>query len=185
MASSKSQANGLDVFFSGGWAAQSKMASQLVAGLQIVDGYVGFRSFRSLDEYLRGRFGFGVPTAEVLRDGAGRDTGSIQWFYSKGQVLIRIKDQARSRRPESAGHMAVVIATGKSWDEEIAKVSSSGQLIPKLGFTNRCSQAGDWRTLCKAGSTTAEIYETEDKWADSAHFDFMKGFDWQGAEKYI
>lgn len=188
----ESHADGRDVFFSKGWAKESAMAKRLVAGLRLQGGFVGYSTFRALNEYLRGNYGFNEPYAQDITNN-GNPTGFLQWFYQFGSVWVRIKNQPRARRSESAGHMAVVIATGPSWWEEVAKVSSTGELLPKSGFTSDKypkkpflnKPNNNWKVLCKIGASIEAILAAEDRWADAAHFDFIPEFDWAGAERYI
>lgn len=173
----------LGVFDSPGFAHECKRVRRLIAGLLGAGGAVRFQTFRDLDGYLQGQFGFAMVKAEALLNLQGADTGFLQWFYRYNHVWIRVKDQPRGAA--KSGHMAAVLADGESWDDEIAKFSRTGQIVPKQGFVRRLNEAGDYRSLSRAGSTMKEIMATEDAWADQCHFNLPDGFDWSGGERYL
>jgi len=154
-------------------------ARQLIVNLCGQDGLVRFTSFRDLDDYIVGRNGFSRVKVEELKG-----TLNIQVFYRYTNVWVRLKDQPRWGR-KSAGHMAVILGADDTWDGEVAKFSRTGQIIPKQGFIRRLNDESDWRNLSRAGDSIREIYQTEDAWANSCHFDLVENFDWRGVEAYI
>ena len=73
--------------------------------------------------------------------------------------------------------MAISLATGLGWPDEVAKFYRSGALILKLGAVPRA----DHRALRRLGRTAQEILALVDRWAEACHFDFVSGFDASGA----
>ncbi len=172
----------MSIYSSPGFAHECKRARRLIAGLLGADGVVRFSRFRELDLYIQGQFGFRIVKAEALMN-RGQDTGYIQWFYRYNHVWVRLKDQPRGS--SRSGHMAVILADGGSWIDELAKFCRSGQLVPKQGFVRRLSGSGDHRSLTRTGATVADIYAVEDAWANQCHFNLPDEFDWGGGEAYL
>jgi hypothetical protein len=68
--------------------------------------------------------------------------------------------------------MTISEAVGLDWNQEAAKFSRDGSVVPKLGS----SRAGsDWRALMRIGDYAA-IEASDQRWADLCHFDFVAGF---------
>jgi hypothetical protein len=173
----------MGIFESPSFSHEQKRAQRLIAGLFGQDGYVRFKSFRELDGYIQNQQGFKIVKAAPLLDNNKNDTLLIQWFYRYGHVWVRLKNQPR--RGTKSGHMAVVLADGEEWDDEVGKFSRTGQLMPKQGFVMRLALAGDERSFWKAGKTQKEVFGKEDAWADACHFNLVDDFNWSGGEKYV
>lgn len=178
-------------------------ARELVASLFQVDGRVRFKSFPELHAYIVSQHGFKFLFAEKL---GNRD---FQLFYRFGDYLwIRAKDAKRLSCPTSAGHMAVTLATGKEFREELCKVSRTGSFVPKLQPVSRpgstkdgLADSNDWRNLDriaknfpvseqqaeaakKAGKPIPSPQSLfDDSFAGDCHFDFRDDFDWNGVEQ--
>jgi hypothetical protein len=150
-------------------------ATRLISGLLQPGGGVRFSSFHELDSYITGQHGFTFIKAREL------GPKYFQLFYRWNNLWARVKDQPRMGR-KSGGHMAVILAAGDSWEEEVGKFSRSGQLVPKQGFIRRLSDAGDFRSASRVATTAEQVYAIEDAWADVCHFDFPAGFDWSGVD---
>ena len=162
-------------------------ARDFVASLFDQTGLVRFTDYRALDGYIVGRHSISFVKASELGSPMGPKK-YFQLFYRCSYVWVRLKDQPRSRS-KSGGHMAVILAAGDSWEEEVGKISRTGDLVPKRGFIRRfdsedgLSDLNDYRRLAGVGSTVKDIYSVEDAWADSCHFDLPENFDWNGVEQ--
>lgn len=155
------------------------IAKQYIANLFSFNGsshLVRFTSLRGgLDEYTCDQHGF-----NLLCPPEREQTKPESWhiFYTKKDVQVRVKTKGTKHRPKP--HMVVTLAIGKDFSEEVAKFDRSGELRAKLGFSNR--PGIDHRSLMKAGSSTKEIMDKDDAWANAVHFDLPEPFNDEGAE---
>ena len=75
--------------------------------------------------------------------------------------------------------MTLSLATGLGWPDEAAKISSGGNVVPKVGGIPRAG--ANWRALLRVGSTMDELEAADNAWAEACHFDFVSNFDGSGA----
>ena len=130
------------------------------------NGQVRFASASALHGHLCTAYGFTLArnTHEGVR------AGGRHLFYVRGNVLLRVKTSGTWIRPRP--HMTISEAVGLDWNDEAAKFSRDGSVVPKLGS----SRAGsDWRALMRIGDLNA-IEASDQRWADLCHFDFVSGF---------
>jgi hypothetical protein len=137
--------------------------------LDLLDGNrnVRFTSVKQLHECLSRDYGFALRrnTTQGVRPG-GRHL-----FYVLGNLLVRVKTSGTAIRPNP--HLTLSLASGLDWNQEDAKVNQAGAVVPKLG----ASRAGsDWRALARIGDMAA-IEASDQRWADTCHFNFAAGFD--------
>jgi len=162
---------GLRVLESLTTGGEEAFARQLLLDLLNADGRVRFTSATALHNHLCQSHGFTLArnTHEGVQEG-GRHL-----FYVRGNVLLRVKTSGTRIRPRP--HMTVSEAVGLDWNQEAAKFTRDGAVVPKLGS----SRAGsDWRALMRIGNYDA-IEASDQRWADLCHFDFVDGFSDQGA----
>jgi hypothetical protein len=106
--------------------------------------------------------------------------GGRQLFYVTGPVLIRVKTGGTKAHP--GDHMTVSLAEGLDWPEEVAKFNHDGELVPRLSPVVAALKANLWRSLVRLQEETGGAWEeSDDRWAQSCHFDFAPGFDPSGA----
>jgi hypothetical protein len=144
---------------------------RLLLDLLNADGQVRFTSATALHVHLCRLYGF------TLRRNTheGVQAGGRHLFYVHGNVLLRVKTSGTRIRPRP--HMTISEAVGLDWNQEAAKFSRDGSVMPKLGS----SRAGsDWRALMRIGDYNA-IEASDQRWADLCHFDFVAGFSDAGA----
>lgn len=144
----------------------------LLRDLLDADGRVRFMSVVSFHDHLCRRYQF------VLRKNNTQSVrpGGRHLFYVNGPLLIRVKTSGTNVRPEP--HMTVSLAEGLSWPEEAAKFNRRGQTTPRVGAVSTASEAGMWRALQRLGDTAQA---SDDRWANSCHFNFVNRFDDSGA----
>ena len=147
----------------------------LLRDLLDADGRVRFKSIVAFHDHLCRRFGF------VLRENSTQFVrpGGRHLFYVNGPLLIRVKTSGTKFRPEP--HMTVSLAEGLGWPEEAAKFNRLGQMTPRVGAVPAAATGGMWRHLQRLGDTSQAILDSDDRWADSCHFNFVRGFDDSGA----
>jgi hypothetical protein len=154
------------------------IAGKLLRELLNGEGLVKVKSIHVLHNRLcSSDYGFVLRknTAEFVRRG-GR-----QLFYLNGRVLVRVKTEGTEVHP--GHHMTVSLAEGLDWPEEVAKFNRQGILVPRLSPVRGASKAGLWRSLVRLEQDTQRsMFDSDDRWADSCHFDFAPGFDASGAD---
>ena len=156
------------------------VASDLVRDLLNSAGQVRFASPHEIHTFLTRNYQFafrGATDQFVL-------PGSWHAFYMRGCLLTRVKtgETFMRRRP----HLTISAAAGLGWDDEIMKLTRSGEFVPKAGGMPQASRNGDFRALQRLGGSTAEIIASDDRWANSCHFDFVPEFNGAGAlELYV
>ena len=155
---------------------ERNVAKKFLVNLFNDQGQVRFTRIQAFHDYATGQYPFVLVDNQPERD---RPKGR-QLFYQYGQIQVRVKTDGTVRRPQP--HMVVTLAVGQSWPDEIGKLTRTGELIPKTGPVPRLAKSNDWRTLARIGPSVEEINETDDDWAESAHFDFAPGFDGTGAD---
>jgi hypothetical protein len=143
----------------------------LLLDLLDASGRVRFTSAAGLHGHLCTAYGFTLSRNSP----EGVRAGGRHLFYVRGNVLLRVKTSGTWIRPRP--HMTISEAVGLDWNDEAAKFSRDGSVVPKLGS----SRAGsDWRARMRIGDYNA-IEASDQRWADLCHFDFLAGFSDAGA----
>jgi hypothetical protein len=158
----------LDSLTTGG---EEEFARRLLHDLLNASGLVRFPSAVDLHAHLLAVYAFALRR----NTHEGVVPGGRHLFYVHGNVLLRVKTSGTfmRRRP----HMTISEAVGLDWNDEAAKFSRLGDVVPKLGS----SRAGsDWRALMRIGDYAA-IEASDQRWADLCHFDFVGNFSDAGA----
>lgn len=150
------------------------LVRRLMNDLLDVNGRVRFKSVGGLHDRLTRVYGFALR----MNSTQGVRPGGRHLFYVNGPVLIRVKTSGTERHPTP--HMTVSLAEGLGWPDEAAKFNRQGDVVPRVSSVDAAIKAGMWRSLQRLGDTEA-IFESDDRWADACHFDFVAGFDASGA----
>jgi hypothetical protein len=106
--------------------------------------------------------------------------GGRQLFYVNGPILIRVK--TKGTRVHPGDHMTISLAEGLDWPEEVGKFNNQGVLVPRLSPVMGAAKAGLWRSLARLEREFGSMSDSDDRWANSCHFDFAPGFDASGAD---
>ncbi len=165
-------AQAMTVFASPSAASERQLVQRLLVDLLDRDGRVRFKSVVSFHDHISRTYGLALVQNATF----GVREGGRHLFYLHGNVLLRVKTTGTARRP--VAHMTISLATGLGWPDEVAKISRSGEVVPKLGSVPRA----DHRALRRLGGNYQAIAALDDRWAEACHFDFAKGFDGSGAE---
>lgn len=147
------------------------VAQRLLFDLLDASGHVRFRSIRDFHTHLVMHYGFELRAKNqksVL-------PGSWHLFYLRGCILVRVKTGGTELR--KVPHMTISAATGLGWNDEVMKLTRQGEFVSKAGAVPQAALAGDFRSLQRVGKTTPEILESDDRWANACHFNFVAGFD--------
>jgi len=151
------------------------LAQNLLVDLLDASGKVRFKSVVGLHNHLVIAYRFALLEKNqkfVL-------PGSWHLFYGHGCLLVRIKTGGTQMRRNP--HLTISAVAGLAWNDEVMKLNRAGDFVPKAGAVPQASRQGDFRALQRIGRTTREIVESDDRWANSCHFDFVSGFDGSGA----
>jgi hypothetical protein len=167
-----SYAKAMAVFTSPNAAAERQLMQTLLSDLLDAQGCVRFKSVVRFSDHLIRNYGFRL--VQNVTWGV-RQPGGRHLFYTHGHILVRVKTTGTDHR--ETPHMTVSVAEGLGWNDEVAKFSRNGELIPKVGGVNRA----DFRSLMRLGPETAQILAADDNWANACHFNFTRGFDVTGA----
>lgn len=150
---------------------EQALSQRLLLDLLDANRCVRITSVRELHEHLRRDYGFALRR----NTDQGVLPGGRHLFYVNGNLLVRVKTSGTGIRPTP--HLTLSVASGLDWNQEDAKVNLAGAVVPKLG----ASRAGsDWRALARIGDMAA-IEASDQRWADTCHFNFAPGFDDTGA----
>ena len=171
-ASSFSQA--MQVFQALSDAGERALAQRLLVDLLDASGKVRFKSIVGFHNHLINNYRF------ALREKNQKFVlpGTWHLFYTRGCLLVRVKTGGTPMRKNP--HMTISAATGLGWNDEVMKLTRHGDFVPKAGAVPQASRQGDFRALQRVGNTTHEILDSDDRWADACHFDFVNGFDGSG-----
>lgn len=151
------------------------IAQTLLQDLLDKSGLVRFRSVIDLDFQLQHFHRFSL----IEKNQKFVLPGSWHLFYKQGCLLVRVKTGGTQMRPKP--HMTISAVTGLSWNEEVMKMNRSGDFVPKAGGIPQLSREGNFRSLQRVGDSTQQILDSDDRWANSCHFDFASGFDASGS----
>lgn len=157
--------------------ADRAIAQSLLQDMLDAEGNIRYRSVAEVNAALVGarQFAFHGKTDKFVLP------GSWHVFYMRGCILVRVKTGGTFMRPRP--HATISAAVGLGWDDEVMKMTRNGEFVPKTGGMPQASRNGDFRALQRLGDTTAEIFASDDRWANSCHFDFAPGFDGSGASE--
>lgn len=154
-------------------AEQERQRMQhLLVDLLNDEGLVRFQFLLHFHDYVCRKHAFDLMQNTTF----GVRPGGRHLFYVNGNILMRVKTTGTKFR--ETPHMTISVATGCGWPDEVAKLSRSGALVPKLGAINRA----DHRALRRLGGETSTLEALDDDWADACHFNFVPGFNAAHAE---
>lgn len=150
---------------------ERRLMQHLLVDLLNDEGLVRFQFLLHFHDYICRKHGFNLMQNTTF----GVPRGGRHLFYVNGHILLRVKTIATDYRPP---HMTISLATGCGWDDEVAKLSRNGRLVPKQGAIPRA----DHRALRRLGGDFNRLRALDDAWADSCHFNFVSGFNAAHAE---